>query len=194
MKKWTSTLILSSLILSSCLPILGIVIKHVTTAQHWAELNSQIFTLKIKKDHENYITKHNMQLINNRENVTVETLNKQCQNLSLLKQEHARLDTLQPHSVLAQSKEIWARKHALENAKNQLRWIKEKTYSDITLIHLEHALEMDNDDIQSLFSLFNPENPEAPLIFFTHWEMTKQTTPLNNEVWLINAEAISRWI
>ncbi|AAD18903.1 transcriptional activator Trip230 protein [Chlamydia pneumoniae TW-183] len=194
MKKWISILILSFLSLLSILPVLAITINHVKISQRWSDLNSQILTLKVIRDHEDQVIKHNARISKDRNNLSIESLNASCKQLRPLSKERERLNKLNSNSLLAQSKEVWERKRALEKSNHQLVWNCEQMHNDFAFVRLEQATEMDNEDIESLFSLFNPENPVAPLVFFTCWKMTKQTTPLGNEVWLTHAEAISRWI
>ncbi|WP_100934386.1 hypothetical protein [Candidatus Chlamydia corallus] len=194
MKKWISVLVLSFLALLSILPIVAITTNHVKISQRWADLNSRILTLKVTRDHEDLVIKHNARLSKDRNNFSIESLNASCKQLHPLSKERQRLDKLNSNSLLAQSKEVWERKRALDKSNHQLLWTSEQIHDDFVFIRLAQATEMDNEDIESLLSLFNPENPDTPLVFFTRWKMTKQITPLGNEVWLTHAEAVSRWI
>ncbi|SPN73880.1 hypothetical protein C10C_0736 [Chlamydia serpentis] len=194
MQKSMSILILSCQALLSIFPIAAITANHIKISKRWSDLNSQILTLKATKDHEHLVIKYNTRISKERKNLSLDNLNNSCKQLRLLSKERERLNTLNSNSLLAQSKEVWERKRALEKASQQLVWIWEQTHSDFVFTRLAHATEMDLNDIASLFSLFNPENPGTPLAFFTRWKMTKQATLLGNEIWLTHAEAISRWV
>ncbi|WP_201456470.1 hypothetical protein [Chlamydia sp. 17-3921] len=187
-----SFFILSGFCLLGSIPIGLVVVKHLHTVKRWETLNDKILTLKVARDLNKTILKQNNLLINNRENFCEEKFSEESQKIPLLKQEILRLNSLSKNSLIAQSKEVWARKQTLTKT-SQLQWIFKKIDSDLISISFLKPIEMNNDDISAVFHLFNPiKNPKAPIAFFTHWEMTKQITPLKNEVWLVQAEAINR--
>ncbi|WP_348663437.1 hypothetical protein [Chlamydia vaughanii] len=194
MKKWSLVCALIALSLVSCLPVVGIVYKHVQTTKRWEVLNSHILTLKVMKDQSDLIVKTNERVKKQHKNVQPHELLQASKQIRLLGEEQDRLAALKDNSLISQSKEVWARKQMFLSSKNQVAWSIAQISDDLMSIRLSHPIEADNSNIEELFYLFDPKNSNAPLAFFIRWEMTKLTTPLSNQVWSINAEAISRWL
>lgn len=61
---------------------------------------------------------------------------------------------------------------------------------DEVCLCLSSTIEMETEELSSLLNLFNDQSDILPFGFFSHVEMTKQTTPLNNQVWCVQAEVI----
>lgn len=194
MKKWSFICALIALSLVSCLPVIGIVYKHAQTAKRWEALNSHILTLKGMKDQSELIAKMNAHLKQQHKNIKSQEFLRASKSIRLLGREQDRLASLQENSLISQSKEVWSRKQMFLSSNNQAVWSIGQISNDLISLRLENPIEADSDNLEELFYLFDSTNPNAPLAFFTHWEMTKLTTPLTNQVWSINAEAISRWL
>lgn len=195
MKKWLVICYAFALSCLGCLPIAGIVYHHIYTVNQWKDLNVRILTLKVIKDQANHIRKTNAQIKQQYKNISPQELAQASQNLQLLSKEQQRLESLNKNSLISQSKEVWARKQMFLSSKNHVSWSVSRIADDLVSLRLKDPIEADGCDIENIFYLLEPEkNPLAPLAFFTHWEMVKLTTPLNNQVWSINAEAISRWL
>ncbi|BAE80793.1 conserved hypothetical protein [Chlamydia felis Fe/C-56] len=194
MKKWSLVCSLIALSLVSCLPIAGIVYKHVQTTKRWEALHSHILTLKVMKNQADLIRKKNEILKQQHENIQSQKFLQASKSIRLLGKEQDLLASLKENSLISQSKEVSCRKQIFLSANNQVVWSFGQVSEDLVSLHLENPIEADNDNLEELFYLLDATNPCAPLAFFTHWEMTKLTTPLNNQVWSINAEAISRWL
>ena len=193
-RTWLSSLLFIALSFLGALPTLMVFSYHSRKASRWEALNSQILKLKTARDHQQRILRRNALLTKNRSNIDPERLAAASEKIVFLQKETKRLQSLPKHSLLAQSKEVWARKHALSKAPH-LQWNHKKIHQDLVFLNFSQAIEADTEDIKAIFHLLDSQNnPEAPLAFFTYWEMIRHTTPLNNEVWLIQAEAISRWI
>lgn len=194
MKKWP--VICCAIVLSciGCLPSVGIVYHHIQKTKQWEALNIRILTLKVMQDQAHHIRKTNALAKKQRKNIQPSELTQASKRISLLSLERQRLESLNKNSLLAQSKEVWARKQMLFSSKNHVAWSVTHLADDLVSLRLENPIEADCHDIESIFYLFDPENPQAPLAFFTYWEMEKLTTPLSNQVWSINAEAINRWL
>lgn len=195
MKKWLVICYALTLSCLGCLPIAGIVYHHIHTVNQWKDLNVRILTLKVIKDQANHIRKANAQIKQQHKNISPQELAQASQHLKLLSKEQQRLESLNKNSLISQSKEVWARKQMFLSSKNHVSWSVSHITDDLVSLRLEHPIEVDCSDIENIFYLLDPEkNPYAPPAFFTYWEMVKLTTPLNNQVWSINAEAISRWL
>ncbi|AFS25221.1 hypothetical protein [Chlamydia psittaci] len=194
MKKWSLICALIALSLVSCLPVIGIVYKHARTTKRWESLNSHILTLKLMKDQFDLIKNKNEHLKRRHKNIQPQELLQASKQIRLLGREQDRLASLKENSLISQSKEVWCRKQMFLSSNNQVIWFIGQIADDLISLRLENPVEADSDNVEELFYLFDTNNPKAPLAFFTHWEMTKHTTPLNNQVWSINAEAISRWL
>ncbi|QVE49513.1 hypothetical protein SBV42_01910 [Chlamydia crocodili] len=194
MKKWSLVCALIALSLVSCLPIIGIVYKHVRTTKRWEALNSHILALKVMKDQSDLIDRMNERLKQQHKNIQPQEFIHASKKIRLLGKEQDRLASLKENSLISQSKEVWSRKQLFLSSNNQAIWSIGQISDDLISLRLENPVEADSDNLEELFYLFDTTNPNAPLAFFIHWEMTKLTTPLNNQVWSINAEAISRWL
>ncbi|EPP34494.1 putative lipoprotein [Chlamydia ibidis] len=173
-------------------PIAGIIYRHVAKTKRLQLLNSHVLSLKLERDRSAAISKKNTALMLNRKSFRYEDFQQASQAIILLQKERETLASLPKDSLITHSKEVWARQKTINNSNNRLIWFTEDLGDDLICIRLQSPVEVDSKNIQEIFYLLNPDNSNAPLAFFTHWEMTKHVTPLGNEVWFINAEAISR--
>lgn len=189
MKKALSFALLSCLGVISTLPMIKIVHNHLCITRQWRSLHEEIFVLKKTQDKNLRCVARNKQLLLNREKTTSEQVLQLSQELSLLQEERTWLKSLPKDSLLSFSKEVLARQAALSQNLCVWDFSQEQGLFSFRL----HPVETDNHDIKTILHLFSADNPQAPLAFFSFWEMTKYTTPLGNQVWLVQAEAKSRW-
>ncbi|AHK63628.1 hypothetical protein BOKEGFJH_00751 [Chlamydia avium] len=194
MKKWLVICYAIAISCLGCLPVIGIVYHNVCTTKQWEDLNMHILALKIMQERTNDIRKTNTQLKQQHKNIQPHELLQASKRIELLNKEQTRLKSLNKNSLIAQSKEVWAREQMFLSSKNHVTWSVTQIADDLVSLRLDHPIEADCCDLEKIFYLLDPTNPNAPVAFFTHWEMVKSTTPLNNQVWSVNAEAISRWL
>lgn len=173
-------------------PIAGIIIYHQRTAQEWGNLNQLILEAKAKQDLQTTITENNQKL-SIKPAFQLELLNQYSRTLPRLEKEKKFLASIPEDSLLFQDEKIISRKKTLATMP-LIIWtpVVSESEKDMIYLQLPTAIEMDTDEIPLLLNIFDSNNPQFPLGFISLLEITKKTTPLNNQVWCVQAEAICR--
>lgn len=174
----------------SCLPLIGIVGHHRRSSQKWHLFNQSILEAKIQLDKQKEIADQNHSF-SDKPTFQLSTINQHSRAIPRLEKEKAFLQSIPEHSILFHDPKIITRKKTLATMP-LIMWAESLSSSEETKISLANAIEMDLDELILFLNLFNPKNKRLPLGFFSQLELTRQTTPLNHQVWCVQAEVICR--